>query len=231
VSECRIIEGDCLQVLPTLEAGSFDAVITDPPYGLGFPYHGYSDTRDNLRALIAVAMPELRRVARSVYVLPGITQVALYPEPDWIACVCWDTTGSHGKYGFTQWMPVLCYGEDLPGFARLDNGMLKSDVIAITGGGGVGFRRPAGEKTKHPCPKPLNVMRVLVRRLVREGGAVLDPFAGIGTTLVAAMIEGRRFVGIEQSPEYAAIARRRIADTVPPLFAGQTPGLFAEATP
>lgn len=215
----RLIEGDCLQVLPTLEAGSFDTVITDPPYGIGFPYLGYDDTRGRLRQLIAGALPHLRRIAPRVYVLCGITQMHLYPEPDWAMAVTWNTTGSFGKYGYTQWMPVLCYGKDVVGFGRI-NGVLKSDLVAISGGAGVGFRRDAAEKL-HTCPKPLNLMRLLARRLTAESETILDPFAGSGTTGVAAMLEGRNAVLIEREPAYCDIIRNRLekAQSEGPLFA------------
>jgi len=219
MKDVQLIEGDCLAVLPTLEAGSVDCVITDPPYGIGFPYHGYEDTRDNLRSLIDAVMPHLRRVARRVMILPGVTQICLYPEPDWVACVTWNTTGSHGKYGFTQWMPVLCYGPDVDGFARLPNGMIKTDTLAISGGSGVGFMRGDEEK-KHTCPKPLNLMRMIVRRFTNDGGLILDPFAGSGTTGIAALQEGRRAVLIEREPAYVDIIRKRLANHEP-LFAAQ----------
>jgi site-specific DNA-methyltransferase (adenine-specific) len=63
---------------------------------------------------------------------------------------------------------------------------------------------------KHVAQKPLPVMRELVR-IVVPGGLVLDPFAGAGTTGLAALAEGRRLIGIEMHPAYAAIARRRLA--------------------
>jgi DNA modification methylase len=214
-----LLQGDCLELLPQIEAGAVDAVVTDPPYGIGFNYHGYDDTRDNLRRLIEGMMPELRRVARRVYILPGVTQVALYPEPDWIMCVTWDTTGSHGKYGFTQWMPVLCYGSDVAGFARLSNGVLKTDTLAIRGGGGVGFQRSESERD-HTCPKPLNLMRMLARRLTNPDETILDPFAGSGTTAIASIQTGRRCLAIELDPRYYAVARKRIDDYLAagPLF-------------
>jgi DNA modification methylase len=219
--DVRLLEGDCLAILPTLEAGSVDAVITDPPYGLDFPYHGYKDTRDNLRRLIAESMPHLRRVATRVYVLPGITQIGLYPDPDWVMAVTWNTTGSHGAYGFTQWMPVLCYGPDVKGFARLANGVMKTDTLRISGGSGVGFMR-GGEEKKHTCPKPLNLMRLLVRRLTVAGETILDPFAGSGTTLIAAAQEDRQAIGIEREPTYCDIIRRRLASPEPLFAAGGT---------
>ena len=65
-------------------------------------------------------------------------------------------------------------------------------------------------KCDHPTLKPLALMQWLVRGLCPLGGVVLDPFAGSGTTAIAAVLEGRRWIAIEREPEYAAIARARI---------------------
>lgn len=69
--------------------------------------------------------------------------------------------------------------------------------------------------------KPLDLMRTIVRDYSRPGDLVCDPFAGSGTTLLAAMIEGRRAIGAEQKPEHYDIARAR-------LDRGYTPTMFAE---
>lgn len=74
---------------------------------------------------------------------------------------------------------------------------------------GVAKWRP--RQNVHPTVKPIDLMRWLVRLVTPPGGLVLDPFTGSGTTGCAAMLEGFRFVGIEREPEYAAIARARIA--------------------
>jgi site-specific DNA-methyltransferase (adenine-specific) len=210
VSEVKLYCGDCLEILPTLEAGSVDAVITDPPYGLNYPYKLYADTRDNLIELIGEFVPESLRVANRICILPGITQVFLYPEPSWIFSIAWNTTGSFGKFGYSQWMPLLVYGEDLSGFGNV-NGITKTDSFKISGGSGVGFMRN-GEKEKHPCPKPLNVMNWIVTRLSNHGDVVLDPFMGSGTTGVDCVQTGRNFVGIEIDPDYYAIAEKRMAE-------------------
>ena len=63
----------------------------------------------------------------------------------------------------------------------------------------------------HPTVKPLDLMRWLVRLLTPEGGLVLDPFAGSGSTGAAAVLEGARFYGIEREPRYVPIARARIS--------------------
>lgn len=62
----------------------------------------------------------------------------------------------------------------------------------------------------HPTVKPIGLMRYLVRLVTPPGGIVLDPFAGSGTTGIAAVLEGARFLGIERNPDYVAIARARI---------------------
>ncbi|MGB9886300.1 MAG: DNA methyltransferase [Moorellales bacterium] len=66
----------------------------------------------------------------------------------------------------------------------------------------------------HPTQKPFRLMRWLVRLVTPPGGLVLDPFAGSGTTLVAAILEGFRALGCERDPEYAAVARARVAAAV-----------------
>ena len=63
----------------------------------------------------------------------------------------------------------------------------------------------------HPTVKPLKLMRYLVRLVTPPGGTVLDPFAGSGTTLIAAKEEGFNFIGIELEPEYVEIAEARLA--------------------
>lgn len=66
-------------------------------------------------------------------------------------------------------------------------------------------------RNSHPTVKPIGLMRHLVRLVTPPGGTVLDPFAGSGTTGIAAVLEGARFVGIEKNPAFASIAQQRIA--------------------
>ena len=75
-----------------------------------------------------------------------------------------------------------------------------------------------GHGNNHPTVKPADLMRYLCRLVTPPGGTVLDPFAGSGSTLLAADREGFHAIGIELSAEYAAIARRRITGDAP-LFA------------
>jgi len=67
-----------------------------------------------------------------------------------------------------------------------------------------------GEGGLHPTQKPVRLMRMLIELSTTEGQLVIDPFCGSGTTLVAAQLCGRRFLGIEQNQEYCAIAKERL---------------------
>lgn len=73
-------------------------------------------------------------------------------------------------------------------------------------------RAERGEGNTHPTVKPIALMRYLVRLVTPPGGLVLDPFAGSGTTGIAAHMEGARAILCELSPDYAAIAEARLAE-------------------
>jgi DNA modification methylase len=73
-------------------------------------------------------------------------------------------------------------------------------------------RRERGEYCTHPTVKPLALMRYLCRLVTPPDGLVLDPFTGSGTTGIAAILEGFRFIGIEQDAAHVALAERRIKE-------------------
>lgn len=76
-----------------------------------------------------------------------------------------------------------------------------------------------GEGNNHPTVKPVDLMRWLCRLVTPKGGTVLDPFSGSGSTLIAADMEQFHAIGCELSPDYAAIAERRVRNAA---------GMFAE---
>jgi len=189
---------DCLDFLRTLPDGSVDAVVTDPPYGVGVQYGSFNDTREELKSLIARVMPELLRVSRVVAMTPGNGNQWLYPDPDWE--MAWFEPAGTGmcKWGFQCWHPILLWGK-CPYLASGRGG--RPDVFSK--------RWDKVTPNGHPCPKPESVMRWLVQRVSMENTTILDPFAGSGTTGVACIQTGRNFIGCEIDAGYAEIARRR----------------------
>jgi site-specific DNA-methyltransferase (adenine-specific) len=79
----------------------------------------------------------------------------------------------------------------------------------------------SGPRTNHhPTVKPIDLMAYLCRLITPPSGTILDPFCGSGSTGIAAMREGFKFIGIELNPEYAKIAQNRIENELNkvPLF-------------
>lgn len=192
-----IYHGDCREILPELQA---DAVVTDPPYGIGFDYDEYDDTRSAWVALMDEVVPMLRAAAPFV-VMPscGIDRLGWWYEhhtPDWLIAWHKGSPGHLSKIGFNDWESHLVWGR--PHLQMHDHFQSRC-----------GFHEPG-----HPCPKPIEWANWLVSRSCPIGGVVLDPFAGSGSTLVAAKSHGRRAIGIEISKRYCEIIARRCAQGV-----------------
>jgi site-specific DNA-methyltransferase (adenine-specific) len=215
-----IYHGDCREILPKMWA---DAVITDPPYGIGLikktsDYRDsqhfdegeslkasvlYEDGPGHVRQLIADTMPLILESASRAMVFPGPAMLWAYPEPRAIGCVFTPNGAGRSAWGFQCMHPVLFYG---------------SDPYLVDGKGGRpnSFRteQPNTENIDHPCPKPLPWMRWAVTRASREGETILDPFMGSGTTLRAAKDLGRKAIGIEIEERYCEIAAKRLSQEV-----------------
>jgi site-specific DNA-methyltransferase (adenine-specific) len=189
----QLIHADCIDALREMPDKCIDCIVTDPPYGINYAGEEW-DSPDNLRRIITLALPEMRRVGRRVVITPGLNNLFQYPEPTWL--LAWYFGGgAHGRWGFNHWQPVLVYGTDpLP---RLK--MTHTDVIRSTS--------PAlADRSEHPCPKPLPFMRKLLNRVAPSpADVILDPFVGSGTTGVAAIQLGHKFIGIEMNGDYLAL--------------------------
>jgi DNA modification methylase len=194
-----LYHGDCREVMPTL--APVDAVITDPPYGVSFAYDAHDDDPTAYADLLSTVQAEVFRLAPVVLVTPGIGNLWRWPEATWV--ICWHKPGAPRRSmlpqpnrpqgGFNEWEPVLVYGRP-----RFMHDVLRVPAI------------PQRDAAGHPCPKPVDLLRLLVAGATTADQTVLDPFAGSGTTLVAAKREGRRSVGIEMSEAYCEIAAKRL---------------------
>lgn len=202
-----VVQGDCLEILPTLPEGTVDAVVTDPPYGMGW------DVDSTRFSGGATPMGRQRRGANWQPIAGDDTPFA--PEP-WLGfrkIVLW------GANHYGQRLPR---GTTLVWVKRNDHafGSFLSDAEIGWQQGGHGvycFRDVSGNNHNvelfHPTQKPVELMRWCLQRLsLAPGSVVLDPYCGSGSTGVAAMIEGHRIIGIEREAKYCEIARRRIAD-------------------
>ena len=177
---------------------SIDLVLTDPPYGVGIDYDGFEDSQANVAGLIEGFMPLALRWP-VVLVTPGVFAMWSYPRPQWVLAWIHSAGNGTGPWGFTTFNPILAYGRD-PYLAR-GKGSHPDSVVMATDRKGV---------EGHPVVKPIEVWEWVLRRgSVSEGEAVLDPFAGSGTTIIAAERLGRRCYAIEQSPRYVQVAIAR----------------------
>lgn len=213
--------GDCLTILPTL--GKVDAVVTDPPYGVnyhgsvtkhgrnGFGYESFDDTPAAISEICVPAVRMAVSIARSAVVTPGNANAFKYDEPKSIGAIYYPSGANSGPWGFVCSQPLFYYGKD----PYLANALgSRPNAFAST--------EAADRTIEHPCPKPINQMKWMVWRVSLPGELVLDPFMGSGTTGVAAVKLGRRFIGIEIEPKYFDIACRRIEE------AAKQPDLFIE---
>lgn len=193
--QCR----DCLEGMREMPDKSVDLVLTDPPYGIGECYTSYDDTQENLKDLISKAMPEILRVSKVALITTGTKNIYLYPKPDWVLAWVSSAGVGCGPWGFCCWQPILAYGKD----PYLKNGMgSRPDIFQSN--------EPA-PKTNHPCPKPVSLWsEILMRGSVFESDIILDPFIGSGTTAIAAIRNGRKFIGFEKEPSYFEKAEIRI---------------------
>jgi hypothetical protein len=153
-----------------------------------------------LSELVSAFLPRCREIAPLVSVTPGNINHYLYPKPTWTLCWFNRAGAGSGPWGFSCWQPILCYG---------------ADPYLKTGKG----RRPdfiewseTSEKNGHPCPKPIRFQKLWIERVAFNAESILDPFAGSGTTGVAAVQMGKSFIGIEREERYFDIACRRIED-------------------
>ena len=187
--------GDCREVLSTLH--DIDAVITDPPYGVGFDYDGFDDTPEYVNECAVWVVNYAREMNWRVACVSGNKCAWQYPKPDDFG-VWFNPAGTGlGSWGFCLAHIILYYGKDPKP---------RTSASSATGL----FDRK--DKDDHPCIKPLPFMKWLVGKASITAETVCDPFMGSGTTGVAAVTLGRRFVGIEREPKYFDIACRRIED-------------------
>ena len=200
-SECGRAElwlGDCLQILPTMEAGSIDCVVTDPPYGIGVEtmtlgngavsiYRGQqkwdvAPTADTFNMLLSISTFQV--------VWGGNYFSSILPSSRcWLV---WDKRT--GKNSFADCELA---------WTNLD-AVVKMITIPW-----VGANAKDTVVRYHPTQKPVKLM-LWCLGFLPTATAILDPYMGVGSVGVACIRTGRHFIGVEIDPAYFAVAKRRI---------------------
>lgn len=216
IGNATLYRADCFDVLPTIPRGGVDVAITDPPYGIGFRYRSHADCPHAYEAMMQQLVPHLARVTGGgpcfvwqsqlkadrwhVYFPRGFRIIAackVYPEHQ-RRCLAWDPVIYWNSRGY------LC--DQIPcdwHVAHLGDWAEELGDCPV------------------PCPRPLSQVRDFCEAV--QGTTILDPFLGSGTTGVAAILAGKKFVGIERDPVYFEYARRRIEAALESVQQARTP--------
>lgn len=185
--------GDCAEVLPTL--GRVDAVVTDPPYGMADKLHAGQSSKwaklyekngfdwDIEAPSIVLELPKIAEFA----IIWGGNFFPLPPSRSWLV---WNKIVRN----FSTSVCELAW-------TNLDRPI---DAFDYSHG------QLATEGKNHPTQKPLGLMEWCIDKCKNNPQVILDPYMGSGTTGVAAVKMGRRFIGIEREPKYFEIAKQRI---------------------
>lgn len=205
--------GDCREITAWLEA---DVLVTDPPYGIGWKKNHNRAAKSRPHA--GIVNDEDTKARDAALLLwgdrPALVFGSFYaPPPIHRQLLVWRKPADAGVVGSTTgWRrdiePVYLIGR-WPQRAARWSSVFDSQARMIGGSHG-----PAA-RYNHPHAKPVDVMEQLVHAC--PPGVVADPFAGSGSTLVAARNLGRRAIGVELEERYCEIAARRLAQDVLPL--------------
>lgn len=214
--------GDCREILPTL--GKVDAVVTDPPYGISYRSNHNSSRRglwakwvrtENMPSIVGDDAPldpqPLLDLGIPVVLFGGnYCADRLPPSRCWLIWDKRDGISSNNQADCEMaWTNI-----DKPSrlLRHMWSGLLRA-----------GEENVALSEKVHPHQKPAAIMRACIQYIPDRPETILDPFMGSGTTGVAAVKLGRKFIGIEIEPKYFDIACRRISDEL------ARPDLFIEA--
>lgn len=208
-----LYNADCREVLPTLP--KVDAVVTDPPYGINENSRKVA-SRGKLAAPRDYGDFDWDRAPPPAEVIEAIRGLSkwqvifggnYFDLPPTSCVLVWDKMGPANDFADCE----LAW-TNLPKAVRriryLWNGMIREEKDI---------------PREHPTQKPLGVIRWAIEHIPPPASLILDPFMGSGTTGVAAVKLGRKFIGIEIEPKYFDIACKRISDALkqPDMFVEQ----------
>ena len=203
IGNATLYRADCFDVLPTLN--HIDAAVTDPPFGIGYKYRSYDDSPRTYPALMQRLVPQLIRVTGDGPCFVWQSQLKAdqwhkyFPRGFRLIAACKIYPERPGRPLCYSWDPVIFWS----GRSRVIDELPRDWHVAdLTPWDGYEGDNPV------PCPRPLEQVQYICQSI--RARSIIDPFMGSGTTGVAAMLAGKRFVGIEQDPVYFEYACQRI---------------------
>ena len=239
IGPCRLACGDCLDILPELPAASIDAVVTDPPYqmrsgGSRVPIRGKGVAERKVESTsigepwgfsldwivpMQATNPKHVCVFSNSHMLGELIH-GLTGQLEVGAVFVWQKPNAAPNCRNTpKWDCEFVVWMKNPKASSVRASEFRSQVIRVPfpQAGCFASERilePGSKRAAHPTQKPVAVVAPFVDCLTERGWQVLDPFMGTGTTGVACLARGRRFIGIVKSQQYFDIACRRIEAAV-----------------
>ena len=204
IGDCTLYLGDCIEVMPTL--GEVDAVVTDPPYGIGLA-GGFSGA-------VGFSEPIKRREYKGDWdsETPNADVFNAMQEIS-ASCIVWGGNYFTDKLQQGSFWLVWDKQNTMPTFSDCElawTNLKKKSVKRL-----VYMQNGCMSKERerfHPTQKPVGVMEWCITHLPENTQTILDPFMGSGTTLVACAKMGRAGIGIELDEDYFNIACKRVED-------------------
>jgi site-specific DNA-methyltransferase (adenine-specific) len=220
----ELIHANCIDILRTMPDKSVDCIVTDPPYIIGAGESGF-DSAQCLRDIKKTGLnkgfdpavlDQCLRIAKRPNFVFFASRLQLRDYLNWAHehDLCWSLISWHKTNPLpltaSPYLPDTEYALHFTRGIRLGGNYRSKRQFYV---------QPSGKSPyEHPTVKPLNIIKNLVlNAATARGQLVLDPFMGSGTTGVAAIQLGHRFIGIEINGDYLEIAKRRIARASPDL--------------
>lgn len=211
----KVICGDCLEVMKGIPDGAVDIIVTSPPFNVGKDYGKYSDdslSDEGYDALLSLLCGEVSRLTGvAAYIFIGTNRMVqlgtMLPVYQWLF---WHRPNIVHKSFKMAWIPTITpIAMVAPrGRPKMQRAQIDTRTFSLIVAASPQSSFTGDMKRVHVCQDPLNAVRPLIARTV--GDIILDPFAGSGTTLVAAKQLGRKYIGIEINPDYCKIAEDRL---------------------
>lgn len=224
----KVYLGDCMELIKNIPNDSVDLLITDPPYkvtsrGNAGNSGGMMQKKLSMQGKIFKCndikpqeyIPEFYRILKNgshCYIMTNhvnlleMLNVATASGFHFIKSLIWNKGNKiMGQYYMSQFEYILFFRK---GIGKKINNCGTSDILDVTN------RKTKGEdgQNLHDTEKPIELMQILIENSSKENEVVLDPFMGIGSTIIGCINSNRKYIGFELDDNYYNIANGRIQE-------------------